>query len=238
VILPLITFAQLAASCGPQVHVDTLAAVARTESAFQTDAIYDNTDRRQHLPKSREEAVAVATELVTVKRHSVDVGLMQINSANLAALGVTLAEAFDPCKSIGAGARLLAAAYKPPASGQDAQPALTQALSRYNTGDSTKGVVNGYVAKVQAAAEQVVPAIRLVNASRTGQAAEEPIATESPPSWDVFAQARFARSRARFIGSATGKQRPVQAPLLNAPQWQRQPVLLQGSLSSGDADAP
>ena len=220
-ILATATFAGLAASCGASVHVDTLAAVARTESGFQTDAINDNTAKRRYSPGTREEAIAIATELVSVKGHSVDLGLMQINSANLPGLGMTVADAFDPCKSINAGARVLVAAYRPPPAGQDPQPALLQAVSRYNTGHPVRGFANGYVAKVQASAEQVVPAIRLSGSSVSGQEGGEgalppqlPASAPAvplppvPPSWDVFGQARYARQRG---GTVVGGSKPAHA---------------------------
>lgn len=241
-ILPLAVFAQLAASCAPSVHVDTLAAVARTESGFRANAIHDNTERRSYSPRSRAEAIAIATELVGVRRHSVDLGLMQINSANLPALGMTVEDAFDPCRSVAAGARVLVAGFRPPAAGEDPQPALLQALSRYNTGHPLRGFANGYVAKVQASARQVVPAIRLHGPHRGGQEdggeGRTPVpllpppppapSPPAPPDWDVFAQARHARLRSPVLLYAAPPQAPVTAAAAPGP-W-HPPVRLQASL--------
>jgi type IV secretion system protein VirB1 len=200
-ILTLAVFAELAASCGPSVHVDTLAAIAHAESGFHPGAINDNTDKRRYLPRTREEAVHIATDLVAAKRHSVDLGLMQINSGNLSALGMSVADAFEPCKSINAGARVLSKAYRPIPEVPDAQPALLQALSRYNTGHPTQGIRSGYVFKVQASAEQVVPAIRRNGpVTRTQDGRQETGIQTSPltPNWDVFAKAKYARERGAF----------------------------------------
>lgn len=189
-------FIALAASCGPWVHVDTLAAIARAESDFDSVAIHDNTGQRRYRPRSRGEAIALATELIA-QRHSVDLGLMQINSANFPALGLTLADAFDPCKSIAAGARVLLDGWRPIA-GEAAQLALLRALSHYNTGSPQRGFANGYVRRVQTSAEAVVPAIRLAGAGEpVRQQVLEPAAPASlpPPAWDVFGQARYARER-------------------------------------------
>ena len=216
-ILPLAVFTQLAASCGPSVHVDTLAAIARTESGFHTGAINDNTGRRRYLPRSREEAIALATDLIVAKHQSVDLGLMQVNSANLSGLGMTVADAFDPCKNVAGAARVLTAAYRVPAAGQDTQPALLQALSRYNTGHPARGFANGYVAKVQASAEQVVPAIRLSGEAPGGQEGEQGTAAPQlpppPPNWDVFGQARYAR---QYGSSVFGGSRPMPQPVPSA----------------------
>ena len=199
-IVTLTAFVQLAASCAPSVAVETLAAVARQESGFSDTMVNDNTAKRSYAPTSREEAVTLATELVVVQRHSVDLGLMQVNSANLAGLGLSITNAFDACRSMKAGARILAAGYIAPGNGGDTQPALIQALSRYNTGDPDRGIANGYVSKVQAAAEQVVPAIRLraetvpAVVGSVAPVTAEPL-PPPPPAWDVFGQALVARGR-------------------------------------------
>jgi type IV secretion system protein VirB1 len=230
--LSLALFTQLAASCAPSVHVDTLAAIARTESGFHVHAIHDNADGRSYLPARLEEAIAIATDLVSAKRHSVDVGLMQVNSANLSSLGLSLAQAFDPCLSLKAGARVLAASYQPPPAGQDPQPALLQALSRYNTGHPARGFANGYVARVVASAEQVVPAIRLGASPVSGPAESTTLAptfmASPPPAWEVFGRARYAR----FMQDQAGSRQLLQAPLpmpmpMPALQSSGQPVQLQ-----------
>lgn len=154
-------FTQVWASCvGPAVAVETGAAVARAESGFNTLAIHDNTAGQTYAPASVPEAVAIATAL-RAAGNSLDLGLMQINSANLARLGLTVTGAFDPCRNMAAGAQILADDYLAGPANRDMQVRLRQALSRYNTGDSVVGFVNGYVARVQAAAGQIVPAIRL-----------------------------------------------------------------------------
>src|SRR5215472_15439488 len=158
-ILTALGFALLASQCGPEVHIDTLAAVAQAESRMNTLAVQDNTTLRSYYPKSEAEAIEFATRLVMVEHHSVDMGLMQINSTHLRPFQMTISDAFDACKNIRAGARILASTYKPGAD-EDEQDALDKALSRYNTGNPVRGVANGYVQRVKVAARQVVPAIR------------------------------------------------------------------------------
>jgi type IV secretion system protein VirB1 len=190
-IVPIALFTQLAASCAPSVHVDTLAAIASTESRFHAGAIYDNTTKRQYLAPTRQAATALATDLHATLHHSVDLGLMQINSANLPRLGMTVADAFDPCKNLGAASAILAAAYRPPVPGNDTRAALLQAISRYNTGHPSRGFSNGYVGRVLAAADKVVPTIypQAIVPDRSDET-RTPVAL---PSWDVFALARHAR---------------------------------------------
>src|SRR3546814_7137337 len=80
--------------------------------------------------------------------YSVDLGLGQINSRNMRWLGLTLETVFDPCKNIEALGRVLTQNYIKAIAGRDPQTALRIALSLYNTGSSSRGFRNGYVAKV------------------------------------------------------------------------------------------
>jgi len=129
--LPLTVFAQLAASCAPDVAVETLSAIARTESSFDPLVIGDNTTRQSHHPQDQAEAIRTATTLLAAG-HSLDLGIMQINNSNMNWVGLTVETAFDPCQNIRAGATVLTA------------------FSRYNTGSPTRGFRNGYVQKVVA----------------------------------------------------------------------------------------
>ena len=192
VILSLALFSQIAAHCAPSVHAQTLAAIARTESGFQSTAIYDNTTRRRYLPHTHAQAITLATDLVIRQGHSVDLGIMQINSANLPALSMTVADVFDPCRNIDAGARILTAGYRPPGVGNDPQPALLRAVSRYNTGSPVRGFANGYVAKVVDAAAPRVPAIR-GGGSAPIVLLKKGRVVSAPPSWDVYGQAKYVR---------------------------------------------
>ena len=135
-------FAQLSASCAPGDSVDTLASVARVESKFNSLAIHDNSTGATLLPASLEAAEQSAEALIVDDGHSVDLGLMQINSANLSLLGLSIADTFDACRSIAAGAVVLRDGY---------QRALRAAFSYYNTGDPVRGISNGYVGRVEAA---------------------------------------------------------------------------------------
>ena len=94
--------------------------------------------------------------------HSLDLGIMQINSANLQRVGLTVATAFDPGQSIRAGAVILADAYQRCRhDGTVAeQVALRCAASVYNTGREQAGILNGYQARVWRVAAQLVPAIQ------------------------------------------------------------------------------
>lgn len=237
--LAVATFVQLAAVCGPAVHVETLASVARAESGFDPLIIHDNTTGRTYRPAAAGDAARTAAALIG-QHHSVDLGLMQVNSANLPGLGLSIADSFDPCQNIRAGARVLVAAYKAPGSGADVQPALLQAFSRYNTGRPDRGFTNGYVRRVQFAASQIVPAIRLAGSARPEEGERDdppsPPTPPAPPAWDVYARARYARDNGGVASAAaTPPSTPASAPVIataDAPP----PVQLQAIVSPKDND--
>ena len=90
-------FLALAQECAPAVHPQTLAAIVKIESGFKPFAIGINkgTATLKRQPESKEEAVKTAKELIA-GGHNIDMGLGQINSANLRRLGLTVKDVFDP----------------------------------------------------------------------------------------------------------------------------------------------
>ncbi|MGI4809732.1 MAG: lytic transglycosylase domain-containing protein [Janthinobacterium lividum] len=158
--LPL--FLQLAASVAPSIAPETLAAFAQAESKLEPFAIGDNDTGQSYQPATAAAAVALATSLLS-QRHSLDLGIMQVNSANLARVGLTVATAFDPGQSIRAGAVILADAYQRCRRNGtvEEQAALRCAASVYNTGREQAGIANGYQPRVWRVAAQLVPAIQI-----------------------------------------------------------------------------
>jgi type IV secretion system protein VirB1 len=196
--LGLSDFGQLALRCGPSVAPSTLASVARIESQLQPFAINDNTTGTRGVPTTRDVAVQIASKLVEAG-HSVDLGIMQINSRNFAALGLTVATAFDPCKSVAAAAIILAGNYTGGKTHDEQQSALRIALSKYNTGDAQRGFTNGYVHHVELAARGVVPALdvsapaaAIDGQKRPAATAAAPVDPDAPPSWDVWSSFDYA----------------------------------------------
>lgn len=183
----------LVAQCAPAVAPETLLSIVQVESRFNPLAIGVNgTPRLSASASSHDDAVAKATALIARGR-SVDLGLAQINSANLRWLGLTVRDAFDPCANLAAAARVLQDGYeRSDAPRIGAQAALRTALSYYNTGKATGGFTNGYVARVVNAASQVVPAINArADASLSVRTEPPPSAQEDAarPPWDVFGDA-------------------------------------------------
>ena len=188
----------LAAQCAPTVAPETLLSVVQVESRFDPLAIGVNgAPRITVTPTSVEDAVAKAGALIAAGR-SIDLGLAQINSKNLSWLGLSLREVFEPCANLRAAARVLQDGYgrsEPERVGVEA--ALRTTLSYYNTGHPARGVRNGYVGKVEAAAGRIVPALSGGSEGQPTAAVRE--ASLEPPAaaWDVFGDVQ--RSRGSFV---------------------------------------
>jgi type IV secretion system protein VirB1 len=147
----------------------------------------------QLYPSSLPDATAAAQRLIN-RGLSIDLGLGQINSRNLSALGLSVSQAFDPCRNLAASAQVVAAGYQraAPVPGLE-QAALQTSLSFYNTGDPRRGFRNGYVAKVLAAAHELAPPIA---PNATPSADPGP---PTPPAWDVFGE--ISATKAAFVFS-------------------------------------
>lgn len=186
----------LAAQCAPTVAPETLLSVVQVESRFEPLAIGVNGLPRVTLaPTSVDDAVARAGQLIAAGRN-LDLGLAQINSKNLAWLGLSLREVFEPCANLRAAARVLQDGYgrsDPERVGE--QAALRTTLSYYNTGHPNRGVGNGYVGKVEAAAGRIVPA--LSGGSTFAPAAGAPAPEQPSAAWDVFGDVQ--RDRGSFV---------------------------------------
>lgn len=140
-------FLALAQACAPTIQHEIMAALVKTESSFNPLAIGVNTGKLKRPPKSLGEAVATARELLR-SGHNIDLGLGQINSANLKRTGLTVETAFNPCLNLRASSTILSENYSA-AQKKYKTPteSLYAALSAYNTGSFTKGLHNGYVRK-------------------------------------------------------------------------------------------
>jgi type IV secretion system protein VirB1 len=135
-------------ACAANVAPVTLDAVIRVESGGNPLAVYVN-----HLagpqPRAANLADAVRLAVRAIRQgYSVDLGLMQVNSRNLAVLGLSIEAVLDPCTNIRAGAAILTADYAAAVETRGpGQVGLRAALSAYNTGDFERGFSNGYLAR-------------------------------------------------------------------------------------------
>jgi type IV secretion system protein VirB1 len=138
--------------CAPKVAAVTMAAIVQQESGGNPLAVHDNTTGQSYRPASLAEAARLARTLIQAG-HSVDLGLAQINSRNLPALGLNADQAFDPCSNLHAAQVILLRAWS------QSGGSLRGALSAYNTGNTTGIAGARYSARVYAQAGVVVPTI-------------------------------------------------------------------------------
>jgi type IV secretion system protein VirB1 len=143
----------IASQCAPAVDPHMLVGIAQQESGLETMTLHDNVSGKVLHGAG---VIDAATQLIAAG-HSVDLGAWQINSRNLSLLGLGIADAFDPCKSVAAAARLM------------------ELFSRYNTGSPSRGIANGYAPAVMAsidAARAASPAMPVM--------AEQPTSAPNP----------------------------------------------------------
>lgn len=174
------SFDYLASRCAPSVKLSTLRAVASVESHFEPWALRDNRSHRAWIPQSLSAALTLAESRLRLG-HSIDLGLMQINSENLTSLGMGMNDAFDPCRSLGAASRILLASFAAGNSETERQAAVLIALSRYNTGRPLAGFANGYIDRVIAAQGKSEP----------GRLAQ-PSTPNISPQWDIWGTSNAA----------------------------------------------
>ncbi|CAN7781237.1 lytic transglycosylase domain-containing protein [Cupriavidus necator] len=146
----------LLARCAPTVHPETMAAVVSAESRGHQFAIADagpvklpwaqrKALVRSLYPGSLQEAVSTAQTLIA-NGHTVSLGVAQVNDRNLARMGVSIQDVFDPCVNIAVGGKILTDFYeKAVAKFGNGPAAMNAALSAYNSGDWQRGARDGYV---------------------------------------------------------------------------------------------
>jgi type IV secretion system protein VirB1 len=155
----MVTLAQLLHDCAPNVDPRTMTAIVRVESAGKTFALRDNTLDTVYYPPDNATAVAWTNQLLR-RGDNLDLGLSQINSANLARLGISVNEIFNPCVNLRAGSTILGEDYNSAASHfGSGQFALRRALGAYNSGSlyAGQGYVNSILAAAGLASEQDYP---------------------------------------------------------------------------------
>jgi type IV secretion system protein VirB1 len=165
-----ISLNQLRDRCAPTAPLSTLAAIISAESGGNPNAIQIDfpkallrrwrlragTLRLQRQPKDAEEArqwIAYLNE----HQISVDVGIMQVSTDEAMRRHISAAALLDSCTNIRTGWSILEDDYKVEVNHfGPGQIALQHALSRYNTGDTNRGIDNGYLARVMTALNRII----------------------------------------------------------------------------------
>jgi type IV secretion system protein VirB1 len=188
-------------ACAANIAPATLDAVIAVESRGDPLALHVDGLRRQPHPADAAEAARVALAYIRAG-YRVDLGLMQVNSANLPALGLSVGQVLDSCTNVGAGGTILTADYAAAAQRWgEGQEALRHALVAYNSGrfrgDRTylaryygPGGIPVMVAAAYRAASNPHPAPALARGRKNGQGPRRP--SPAPVSRH---RAGFARAR-------------------------------------------
>ena len=164
--------AALQSRCLPTVPLTTLNAIIRVESGGNPNAMQIDFPRallkQWHLPEGtlrlKRQPATQREALVWLKYFerrniSVDLGLMQVSTVEAYRRGLP-AESLprllsDPCFNLRFGWQILDSAYQVEVKTYGpGQMALQHAISRYNTGDTQRGIDNGYLARVTVALKQ------------------------------------------------------------------------------------
>jgi type IV secretion system protein VirB1 len=159
---------KLHSTCLPNVPLSTLRAVIQVESSGNPNAMQidfpkgllkrwklpEGTLRLNRQPTNQREALDWLAYFQSYGIF-VDLGLMQVSTAEAKRRGISPASLLEPCANLRVGWEILEEDYrieqKTYGSGQEA---LKHAISRYNTGDTLRGMTNGYWGRVLAAARK------------------------------------------------------------------------------------
>lgn len=161
VFLKLALVLELASQCASMVAAETIVSLVHAESRFNPYAIGVNAKGVAAPKVSDRVSAAAAARSLIARGYNIDLGLGQINSANLSWLGLSVEEAFDPCRNLAAAAKVLSSNYLSVVrSSRSKEAAVAAALSMYNTGSRSRGFDNGYVGRVYASSNIVAPMIR------------------------------------------------------------------------------
>jgi type IV secretion system protein VirB1 len=202
--LPIV--AALAQQCAPGIAPEALLSVVSVESRLDPLAINVNRIGRFHAETSAK-AVMLATRWMNAG-YSVDLGLAQINSHNLEWTGLSVEEAFKPCANLAAAQKILRQDFARASHGSTGLEAIGRTFSLYNSGSSTAGFRNDYVARVWHAAGLLLPRLQGIGLAAApsvrASGSVSPSARTSVPSF-VFGQADvpelvFKGRRARCAG--------------------------------------
>jgi type IV secretion system protein VirB1 len=175
----LLNLRQLRDRCAPTAPLGTLAAIINAESSGNSIALQidfpNKLLRHWQLPPGalrlmRQPGDAKEArewiDYLNAWHASVDVGLMQVSTDEATRRHIPPAALLDPCTNIRTGWAILSDDYQTEVGTfGPGQAALQHALSRYNTGDTNRGIDNGYLARVMAALNRL-PGVSNPNQSR------------------------------------------------------------------------
>jgi|WetSurMetagenome_2_1015567.scaffolds.fasta_scaffold05262_2 type IV secretion system protein VirB1 len=162
----------MARRCAIDVHPETMKAVVTTESSHNPYAVGVVGGRLSRQPRNLDEALQVVS-LLESQSYNYSLGISQVNKKNLSRLGLDVKSAFDPCKNLKGGSKILKECFQTAKGrGMNDKDALQAALSCYYSGNFTTGKKLGYVDKVLGVAaktEKQKSAIRVIKNMKGGE---------------------------------------------------------------------
>ena len=177
----------LAQQCAPEIAVEAVVPLVLTESGGDPLQINVNKGPRVRAASAADGA-AIARRYMAAG-YTVDVGLAQINSANFLRLGATVEQAFEPCTNLRLASSVLQQGYGVAARYYTGLDAISATYSLYNTGTLTRGIRNGYVGRVWAAATNMgslpTPPQMPAALPASSRATPAPVAASDSESWVV-----------------------------------------------------
>lgn len=169
----------LVAQCAPAVPAVLMRALVRAESSWRPLAIgADGAQPPVQQPRTLDEAVATAKRMAS-RGTGFSVGLAQIHASNVRLYGLSWEEAFDPCRNLAVGQKILWNFYhQASASGYSGVAAVWAALRGYNSGRVDRAISDAYASRIFAYIQSVPPPVQMVGtvtAASPAQAARPPI---------------------------------------------------------------
>lgn len=180
-ILAAATLAALLRNCAPAVSADTMRAIVLVESHGYSYAINDNAihvaycvPSSQVFPCNREQASKIAYRAIA-HGHSIDVGIAQVNLANLQGYHVSLASMLEPCSNLRIGSAILTNAYRTSSARfADQRQALWHAIMAYNSGSLYSGEPYARLVVAAALSSKNTPAVPSIGILQMGGFPEQP----------------------------------------------------------------
>ena len=161
--------AMLQSTCLPSAPLNTLRAIVQVESsgnpnAMQIDfpkallkrwGLAEGTLRLKRQPINQREALNWLAYFQSYDLF-VDLGLMQVSTSEARRRGISPESLLEPCTNLRVGWQILEDDYRiEKQTYGPGQQALQHAISRYNTGDTQRGITNGYLGRVLAAVRKL-----------------------------------------------------------------------------------
>lgn len=190
---------ELAKKCAPNVNPLTMGYLVNHESGSQPFRLNVNGGHKLPMDPKNEKEAREVIDWLQARNYNFDVGYGQVNSANFEGLGVTAENLLDGCNNLRASAVVLTGCYERARKTMgEGQQALRHALSCYNTGSQTKGIANGYVAKVEA---QMLPNQQIKIPALVGDGEQEPAQAASTDGGNDGETQLVAKHKPRRLGT-------------------------------------